>query len=143
MRASTVFLLSLSLAVTASCGPTASGIAVSDAWARPAAGAGSTTSVYFEVANQGDETDRLVGGVSPLAEAVEIHETTMEGDMVHMMPVAEIVLPAGATIGLEPGGHHLMLVGLTGPLRPGDRVPLTLRFERAGDIQVEAEVREP
>ena len=142
MRASTVFFLSLGLAVAA-CGAAPSDIAVSDAWSRPAAGAGSTTSVYFKVTNRGDDADRLLGGVSPMAETVEIHETTMEGDMVHMMPVSEIVLPAGATISLEPGGFHLMLVGLTGPLGPGDRVPLTLRFERSGAIEVEAEVREP
>jgi len=74
---------------------------------------------------------------------VEFHHTSMEGDVVHMMPVSGIDLLPGETIVFEPGGLHMMLAGLASPLPPGDRVLLTLTFEQAGDVQVEVGVGEP
>jgi copper(I)-binding protein len=104
---------------------------------------GTASAVYLHLTNLGDQPDRLLGAESPLAEAVELHSTSLEGDMAHMMPVAGIDLPPGATVVLEPGGGHLMVVNLAGPLAPGDRLPLILLFEMAGDVELDAEVREP
>jgi copper(I)-binding protein len=143
-----LLLLTLLAALTlgsTSCAPspTPSGIVISDAWARPAPDAGSATAVYLRMTNTAASPDRLLGGASPLAEAVEVHQTMMEGDMMHMVPISGIDLAPGTTVALEPGALHLMLIGLSDALQPGDRVPVTLRFEQAGAVEVEAEVREP
>jgi copper(I)-binding protein len=131
------------LALASCTPPPPAGIQIFDVWARPAPQSGGTTAVYFRIVNRGDQADRLVGGRAVGAEALEIHETTMEGDMAHMAPLAGIDVPAGATVEIAPGGFHLMLLGLTNPLEPGDHVALTLAFEQAGEIEVEAEVRQP
>ena len=131
------------LIVTACAPPTSAGIQIEDAWARPSPPSGGTSAVYFRVVNRGDMADRLVGCRTVAAEAAEIHHTSMEGDMVHMAPVAGIDVPPGVTVDLAPGGSHVMLLGLATPLAPGDRLVLTLMFEQAGEIEIEAEVREP
>ncbi|MFD2236863.1 copper chaperone PCu(A)C [Aureimonas populi] len=93
---------------------------------------------YMVISNDGAEPDRLLGGTSPVAEAVEIHSMTMEGDVMQMRRLEDgLDLPAGEEVALAPGGYHLMLVDLNEPLREGERVPLTLRFEKAGEVTVE------
>jgi copper(I)-binding protein len=129
--------------VAASCAPArVPDVEVADAWAWPA-DAGGTSAVYMRLTNHTAGPDRLLGGASAQAGAVEIHETMMEGDMAHMMPVSSVDLAPGETVDFEPGGRHVMLVNLSQGLAPGDRVSLTLHFEHAGDVQVEAEVRQP
>jgi hypothetical protein len=97
----------------------------------------------MRLTNHTDGPDRLLGCESAEAEVVEIHQTMMEGDMAHMMPVSSVELAPGVTVDFEPGGRHVMLVNLSQTLAPGDHVSMTLHFEHAGDVQVEAEVREP
>ena len=62
--------------------------------------------------------------------------------MAGMQPMAQLEVAAGATVSLQPGGMHLMLTGLTGPLRVGDHVELDLAFQHAGTVVVDAEVRQ-
>jgi len=123
--------------------PAADGVQILNAWARPAPEAGGTTAVYFRIVNAGDRPDRLVGGESPAAEIMEIHRTMMDGDVMQMMPVSGIDLAPGETVDFEPGGFHVMLIGLSGSLQPGESVALILWFEQAGEIRVSAEVRQP
>ena len=78
-----------------------------------------------------------------LADRVEMHRMSMEGDVMRMRPVESIEVPAGATVALQPGGMHLMLMGLKAPLAAGQRVTLTLQFEKAGEVAVQAAVRAP
>lgn len=118
------------------------GVEVSDAWARPSP-EGGASSVYFQLVNDGSRLDRLRGGETDLAQTVEMHQTSMQGDLAVMMPVAVVDVPAGESVTFAPGGYHMMLIGLTAPLEPGDIVPLTLFFERAGQVQIAVEVREP
>ena len=80
------------------------------------------------------------GWTQPAARVVELHTHVREGEVMRMRPVTDIPVPAGQTVELRPGGLHVMLIGLTGPLQQGSRVPLTLRFERAGEVQVELTV---
>jgi hypothetical protein len=63
------------------------------------------------------------------------------GDMMGMEPVARLEIPAGGTVQLAPGGYHIMLIGLTKDLNVGDTVQVTLKFEKAGDVTVTAQVR--
>ncbi|WP_270938211.1 copper chaperone PCu(A)C [Falsiroseomonas oryzae] len=109
-------------------------------WTR-AAGAGATGAGFMAIRNTGAEPDRLVAARTTAARVVELHTHIREGDVMRMRPVAAIELPAGREVRLQPGGLHLMLIGLAAPLRQGERVPLTLVFERAGEAQVELAVQ--
>ena len=110
-------------------------IAVTMPWTR-AAGQNGTGAGFLAIANRGAAADRLVGASSPIARVTEIHTHLREGDILRMRPVAAVDLPPGGTVTLQPGGFHLMLIGLKEPLVQGQSVPLTLRFERAGEVQV-------
>jgi copper(I)-binding protein len=73
---------------------------------------------------------------SPIARKVEMHSHIRDGEVMRMREVADIPVPAGQTVELRPGGLHIMLIGLTEPLRQGTEVPLTLQFEQAGRLEV-------
>ncbi len=116
-------------------------VEVKNAWARPAP-KGGNSAVYMEVHNARPEPDRLVAAGTDVAEAVELHETRMEGGMHRMRKVEAIPVPPNGTVELRPGGYHIMLIRLNTPLHAGDRFPLLVRFERAGRVTVEVVVRE-
>ena len=93
------------------------------------------------LANKGKEADRLVAAISPLAEKIEIHGIKVVGSDIAMRPLERGVgLPADTTITLQPRGYHLLLQGLKTPLSQGQRVPVTLTFEKAGTRQIELTV---
>jgi copper(I)-binding protein len=94
---------------------------------------------FLTLANHGAD-DRLLGGSSPIAAKVELHTMQMDGDVMRMRQVETIALPAGQTVELKPGSYHLMFVGLKAPLKAGDKFPLTLRFEKAGAVEVTVNV---
>ena len=96
--------------------------------------------IYLVVENRGKQPDRLVGAASPAARIVEIHEMKMEGNLMRMRPVTGVDVPAGGKATLGPGGYHVMLSELKAPLVAGATVPLTLRFEKAGAIDVTVDV---
>lgn len=114
---------------------TAGDILVGRPWTRVASvnanGAG-----FLTLRNNGTVPDRLVSAASPAARVVELHTHIREGDVMRMRPVGDIPVPPGQTVQLRPGGLHIMLIGLNEPFRQGASVPLTLRFERAGEVQV-------
>src|SRR5262245_7644477 len=85
--------------------------------------------------------DRLIGASSPAAARVELHVTEKKGDVLRMREVKSYAIPAGGSFELAPSGAHLMLVDLKAPLKEGTKVPLTLRFEKAGEVKVELQVR--
>lgn len=94
---------------------------------------------YLTITNAGDEPDRLVGIRTDLPRA-EVHATQMQDGVARMVPVDAVEIPPGETVTLEPGGLHVMLMGLQGPLEEGGALPLTLVFERSGDIEVSLSV---
>jgi copper(I)-binding protein len=105
---------------------------------------GANSAIYLKLSNRGLAADRLVAAEALVAQAVEIHETRMEGDVMTMQQVTGgLEIPAGGQVELKPGGYHIMLIGLTQDLKAGDRFPVTLDFAEAGPITVEAEVRQP
>jgi copper(I)-binding protein len=101
----------------------------------------SVAAGYLEIRNSGRQPDRVVGASTPAADGVEFHVQRLEGEVLKMRQVKDFEVPARERLTLRPGGSHLMLVGLKKPLAKGERVPLTLRFERAGEIQIELEVQ--
>jgi copper(I)-binding protein len=111
-------------------------IRIAQPWTR-AAGANANGAGFMVLRNAGTRADRLLSAATPAARAVELHTHLREGDVMRMRPVQDIPVPAGETVELRPGGMHLMLIGLAAPLQQGGRVPLTLRFEHAGEVQVE------
>jgi copper(I)-binding protein len=111
-------------------------VTVTDAWARPTV-AGQPVGGGYLTLRGGSAADRLLSASSAVAASVELHSMAMEGDVMRMRPVDGIAVPAGGTVELKPGGLHLMLMGLKQPLAAGSKLPLTLRFEKAGELQVE------
>jgi len=95
---------------------------------------------YLTLSNQGTTAERLLGASAPIAAAVELHTMRMEGDVMRMRPVDAIDLPPGQTVELKPGGLHLMFTGLKAPLKAGEGFPLTLRFEKAGELTIHMHV---
>lgn len=111
-------------------------------WSRATPGGAKVGVGYMEIRNRGKQAERLLGASSPVAQRVEMHVTRREGEVVQMRQVESFAIPARQRIELHPGGGHFMLVDLARPLKKGERVPLTLRFERAGEVEIEMEVQE-
>jgi copper(I)-binding protein len=97
--------------------------------------------VYATVANTGKTADALVAASSDVAERAELHRTVDEGGVMKMRPQTRIEVPAGGAIEMKPGSYHVMLMGLKRDLVPGEKVAVTLTFEKAGRVVVEAPVR--
>jgi len=114
----------------------AGNLLVGDPWSRPTPPAATVGAVYFSVMNAGPTADRLMSISSPIARTVEIHETSMVKGIMQMRAVTSVDCPPGATVKVEPGGLHVMLIGLTGPLKAGLEFPLSLRFRDAGAVTV-------
>jgi copper(I)-binding protein len=135
-------LLGLAVGLAACAAPgEGGGLAVSGAWVRSSAMMDRAGAAYLVIEN-GGAADRLVSVSSDVAATIELHETKDVGGMMEMAPVDGIAVPAGGQVELKPGGLHIMLIGLTRELAPGDEVRLTLNFEQAGAVEVAAEVRE-
>ena len=111
--------------------------------ARPTAPAQSIGGGYLKLVNTGSTADRLLSASTPIAQSVQLHTMKMEGDVMRMREVGSIDVPAGQTVELQPGGLHLMLMGLKAPLVAGQRFPLKLMFEKAGEVTVEVSVDKP
>ena len=112
-------------------------IEVKDAWVREVPPTSKMSAAYMIIENKGKEADRLVDASNNVSEITELHET-VEG---RMRRVKAIEMPAGGKVELKPGGLHIMLINLKKPLKEGDTVELTLKFEKSGEVKVQAPVR--
>ncbi len=139
-----VVLLAAVLWLTACGGSsgTASAITVSDAWVNGSIMSGMPSAAYFVVQNNGAAEDKLLSVEGDIAKTIQMHETKDSGGMMSMSPVANVPIPAGGKVEFKPGGYHVMLMDLTRELKTGDKVQLTLNFEKAGKVPVTADVRE-
>jgi copper(I)-binding protein len=113
----------------------AGALRIANAWTR-AMRAGGTGAGFMTIRNTGSTPDRLLSARSPLATVMELHTHIRDGDVMRMRPVPAIDLPPGQEVRLVPGGFHLMLIGLTAALEQGGGVPVTLVFERAGEVEI-------
>jgi copper(I)-binding protein len=121
----------------------AGAILVDHPFARAVTAAQKTASVYMTLKNDG-ATDRLLAASTPIAGSVEPHINVKQGEVMIMQHLDAIDLPAGQSVELNPRApYHLMLMDLKQPLKVGDRFPLTLRFEKAGTIEVVIHVEKP
>ena len=117
-------------------------VEITDAWCRPSPNGAQAGACYLTL--ESSQANRVTGVATPLASNAMIHDMTMEGGMMRMSEIAGgLPLPAGEAVELAPGGKHLMLMGLTGPLVEGSSVPLTLTFSATPAMTVQAPVRQP
>ena len=114
---------------------------VDGAWARASIGNAKVSAVYLEIDNRGEEADRLVGAAVARAGHTMIHRSVVEDGIMKMRHVDAIDIPSGASVRLEPGGLHLMLMEVSSPLEPGERISVTLAFERTGQLVLSVPVR--
>ncbi len=139
---------SSSSATTAAPGTTAPvdvGVVATGAWARTSPASAEAGAAYMTLTNTTDSDVELVGASVPasVAAVTEVHETSMaEGGMMSMQPVTSLTVPADGSVELAPGGYHIMMLQLAGPLVAGDDVPITLSFADGDEVQVIAEVRD-
>ena len=116
-------------------------IEISDAWSRATPPGAKVAAGYLTMRNKSAAADRLVGASSPAAARVETHVTEKQGEVVRMREVKGYEVPAKGSFELKPGGAHLMLVDVRRPFKEGDKIPLVLRFQNAGEVKTELEVK--
>ena len=134
-----VFVLAIVFLFSGCSVPTTKGMEVRDAWIRPAA-LGGNGAVYFSIRSA--QADELTSISSDVAEAVEMHESMMSGDVMEMHPLQSVPLKANEDVKFEPGGLHVMLVNLKQDLGVGDEIEITLHFKNAPDLPLSVPVQE-
>jgi len=111
-------------------------------WARATPPSAKVGGGYLKIENSGTVPDRLLGGTTEAAARLEIHESTFTDGIARMREQTDgVAVEPGETVELRPNAIHLMLVDLKGPLKQGDKVKATLRFEKAGSVEVEFQVQ--
>jgi copper(I)-binding protein len=121
-------------------GALAGDIEIENPWARASAGMAGAGAAFMDIKNTG-AADRVVGASAGVSKAVELHTHIRDGDVMKMRRVDAIDVPADGVAHLQPGGLHVMFIGLEAPLVEGESFPLTLTFENAGEVTVEVEVK--
>ncbi|WP_129243637.1 copper chaperone PCu(A)C [Achromobacter veterisilvae] len=116
-------------------------IEIDHPWSRATVPAVPTGVVYFVLRNPSQDEDRLVSVSTPVAEKAELHTHIRDSDVMRMRKVDSIEIAPVSTTALEPGGLHVMLIGLKQPLVKGKAFPLTLVFEEAGPVTVQVDVQ--
>jgi hypothetical protein len=147
-------------------------IEISGAWARTSPMVAGAGAAYMVIKNTGSEADTLVAASSPAAKTAEVHETYVveaspeasmdggtggmespaasmgggmssgSGAMMGMRKIDSLEIPANGSVELKPGSYHIMLLELVAPLKAGDKIDITLTFEKAGDVKVTADVKD-
>ena len=145
MRYFSNFLCTCLFLVSGICVSQASGFTVGDIqidhpWARSLPAVSKNGAVYLKLSNIGSNQDSLVSASTPVADRVEFHTHIHENGMMMMRQVEKVELPGGGEATLEPGSLHLMLFGINSPMTEGKEFPLTLRFEKAGEVEVTVKV---
>lgn len=117
-------------------------LSIQHPWSRETAVGQAVGGGFLTIANSGSREDRLLAGTAAVAAEVQLHTMTMDGGVMRMRQVTDgIAIPAKGSVELKPGGYHIMFMGLKRQLRQGERVPVTLRFQRAGSVTVQFAVQ--
>ncbi len=142
MLASVIFAAALCAAPARAQEVKAGDLVITQAWARATPNGAKIGGGYLTVENKGSTPDRLIGGSTDAAAKLEVHEMAMKDGVMKMRPLDNgLVIDPGKTVKLAPGGYHLMMFDLKGPLKQGDTVPITLKFEKAGEVKVSLAVQ--
>lgn len=116
-------------------------LVISQAWTRATPSGAKVGGGYLTIQNKGTAPDRLVGGSTDVAGKVEVHEMATTNGVMTMRGLDKgLAIEPGKTVKLAPGGYHIMMMELKSPLKQGDKVPMTLRFEKAGNVSVSLDV---
>jgi copper(I)-binding protein len=117
-------------------------LVISQAWSRATPGGAKIGGGYLTIENKGTAADRLIGGSGDISAKVEVHEMKMDNGVMTMRSLDKgLAIEPGKTVKLAPGGYHLMLLDLKSPLKQGDKVPVTLEFEKAGKVKLTFDVQ--
>jgi copper(I)-binding protein len=136
-------ILFMGLLALVSAGPVVAqtgSVEVQKAWARATPGDAKAAALYMTLINKGTAEDRLVSVSTPAAGKAELHSSTTENGVMHMRPVEALGVKPGTPTVLKPGGYHVMLMDLKGPLVAGQTFAVTLTFEKAGKVEATATV---
>jgi len=143
-------LLLLAAVLLAGCddpnAPVEPRLEIVEAWAHTAVMAdtgNATSAAYMTIRNSGKTPDRLIGAASDFAEFVELHTTEERNGVMMMAPVKAVDVPARGEVVLKPGGLHVMFIKIKHSLKAGDKIKLTLEFEKSGTMELEITAREP
>lgn len=149
-----VFVLALAACAPADLGDpdiSQNGIEIYTPWVRAAGlnpgggmhGGGAVTGAFMLIKNTNARADMLLSASAEVAEDVQIHQTTMSNGVMSMAEVYGVEIPANGQAELKPGGYHVMLIGLKQELKDGETISLRLNFQNAGEVVVQAAVRNP
>jgi copper(I)-binding protein len=117
-------------------------LVISQAWSRATPSGAKIAGGYLTIENKGTAPDRLVSGAGDVAARVELHEMAMDNGVMKMRPLDKgLTIEPGKTVKFAPGGYHLMLMDIKQPLKQGDKVPVTLQFEKAGKVTLSLDVQ--
>lgn len=114
---------------------------IEDPYARATVPAQKAGGAFVKIKNTG-AADKLIAVSSPVAKEMQLHTMSMEGNVMKMREVKAIDIPANGTVELQPGGFHLMLIDLKSQLKAGDQIPVKLKFEKAGELEVKFQVKD-
>lgn len=118
-------------------------IKVEDPYVRLVPTGTPNTGAFMVIKNSGNADRKVLKAESPVSKVVELHNHINDNGVMKMRPVKEIDVKAGGEAVLKPGSYHIMLIGLKQPLKEGDQVPLTLKFDDGTALKVEAPVQRP
>jgi copper(I)-binding protein len=130
-----VSLVGMAQAQTAKVG----GVQIENAYTRATVPGQMAAGGFMKIENKG-AADQLISASSPVAGEVQLHEMAMDGNVMKMRQVKDIVVPAGGAVELKPGGLHLMFMNIKAPLTAGETVPVKLKFAKAGEVEVKMPV---
>ena len=116
-------------------------VEVEKPWSRATPPGAKVAAGYMLIRNKGASADRMVSATSPASGRVEMHVHIKEGEVLRMREVKGYDIPANGSFELKPGGAHLMFVDIKAPFKDGGKVPVALKFERAGEVKVDLPVR--
>ena len=115
-------------------------LSIDDVWARTGQ-PGQVSAAYFEVKNKG-AADKIVSANCDCAKATELHNVKMIDGAMKMYQVQAMDIPADGELKLKPGSYHIMLIGLNRPLVAGETLPIKVKFEKAGEVTLQAKVKD-
>jgi copper(I)-binding protein len=117
-------------------------LVITEAWSRATPGGAKVGGGYLTIENKGSAPDRLIGASADVSAKIQVHEMAVNNGVMTMRPLENgLTIEPGKTVKLAPGGYHLMMLELKSPLKQGDKLPVTLEFEKAGKVKVSLEVQ--